>query len=102
MQRGQIFRKVPFLKPSQAQATRHNNSVHYSTGEDSFHGNRSHSQNLSRGFFSVFPVSFCASAKTADDAVMTCRMKMRAQLKIKFSRKHTSPQKAELHGGMVG
>ncbi len=64
----------------------------------SFRKIRSNSRTESRGFFPVFPVSFCASAKTADDAVMTCRMKMRAQLKIKFSRKHTSPQKAELHG----
>jgi hypothetical protein len=60
----------------------------------SFHNIRSHSRTVSRGFFSVFPVSFCASAKTADDAVMTGRIKMRAQLKIKFSRKHTNPQKA--------
>jgi hypothetical protein len=66
---------------------------------ESFRKIRSHSRTVSRCFFSVFPVSFCAIAKTADDAVMTCRMKMRAQLKIKFSRKHTNPQKAELHGG---
>jgi hypothetical protein len=49
-------------------------------------------------FSQFFSVSFCSGAKTADDAVMTCRMKMRAQLKIKFSRKHTNQQKAELHG----